>query len=109
MKQEKPKSSNKSPINSISFGPLSYDQRQHVLRTQALQGDKKSTCSITEKALKTCFHAGPTEADLTQAFNANRQQIATVAQKKLGGKWNLSQELLLNEQDFQPSKGTRTY
>lgn len=109
MKQQKPRTgAPKQEANSISFGPLSYDQQKHLLQTQAKTGGNTIRCSITEDVFTELFHCSPAGKELNQSFEQHKTEISRALLSKIQNKqWKIpNQEILLNAQDMrQYSRG----
>lgn len=94
MKDKKP--------NSISFGPVNYDQGKHLLQVKGKFGKNQIMCSVTEDALKEVYHVQGGEKEFMQSFEQHVPQIQQAVMKKIELKeWKVPEkEILVNEQDL---------
>ncbi len=92
--------------NSISFGPVNYDQAKHLIQVKGKLGKNQITCSITEDALKEVYQAKGGEKEFLQSFKQHEQQIQQAVMHKIQLKeWKVPErEILLSEQDLRSFK-----
>lgn len=99
----KSKQTSKANPSSIKFGPVNYDEREHLLKVDALRGKNTIQCLIDENALFECYHAGPSKQELTKTFQQHEKDFMQAVERKIQSKqWQVpNQQIMLDSQDLQ--------
>jgi hypothetical protein len=88
--------------NSISFGPVNFDQGKHLLQAKGKLGKNQITCSITEQALKEVYQVQGGEREYVKSFEDHKPQIEkAVMQKIKQQEWKVKDsEVQIDEKDL---------